>query len=256
MRKEQDVVSGARRIAHSIMSLTRANLDRSWVARILWESCGIPSILYAVEAMTLSKQTVGAIERIQTEIGNFILQTPRSTSKLLSWTEAGLMPFKYRIWMKVAVYYWRILNKKKDPILKGYVKEVQDQGADDPWIKLILEIEGEIGTPIEGLRLKELKEKVIERAVIFVLDEKREHVSLRSQPQPSEWFRLQKHVNDSRCSMVLNMARSGNLLLGNRMQNKFGKQWKMCPGCRKIGQDFKLDEGHVILRCPLVSRTR
>ena len=143
------------------------------------------------------------------------------------------MPFKYRIWFKGAVYFWRILNSKKDPILKECVKELQDQGADDPWIKLILETEGEIGTPIEVLKLKELKEKVIERAVIFFLGEKRDHVSLRSQPQPSEWFRLQNHVNDSRCSMVLNMARSGNLLLGNRMQNKFGKQWKMCPGCRK-----------------------
>jgi len=78
---------------------------------------------------------------------------------------------------KVAAYYWRILNRKKDPILKGCVKELRDQGADDPWMKLILEIEGEIGTPIEGLKLKE---KVIERVVIFVLDEKREHVSLRS----------------------------------------------------------------------------
>lgn len=166
------------------------------------------------------------------------------------------MPFKYRIWFKGAVYCWRILNSKKDPILKECVKELRDQGADDPGMKLILETEGEIGTPIEVLKLKELKEKVIERAVIFVLDEKMDHVSLRSQPQPSEWFRLQNHVNDSRCSMVLNMARSGNLLLGNRMQNKFGKQWKMCPGCRKIGQDVKLDEGHMILRCPLVSSTR
>ena len=136
VRKEKDVISGARRIAHSIMSLTRANLDRSRAARILWESCGIPSILNAVEAMTLSKQTVGAIERIQTEVGNFILQTPRSTSKVSSWTEAGLMPFKYRIWLKVAVYYWRILHRKKDPILKECVKELRDQGADDPWMKL------------------------------------------------------------------------------------------------------------------------
>ena len=109
---------------------------------------------------------------------------------------------------KVAAYYWRILNRKKDPILKGCVKELRDQGADDPWMKLILEIEGEIGTPIEGLKLKE---KVIERAVIFVLDEKREHVSLTSQPQPSEWFNLQKHVNDSRCSMVLNMVRESSV---------------------------------------------
>ena len=106
VRKEQDVISGKRRIAHSIMSLTRANLDRSRVARIRWESCGIPSILYAVEAMTLSKQTVVAIEKIQTEVGNFILQNQRSTSKVSSWTEAGLMPFKYRIWLKVERYLY------------------------------------------------------------------------------------------------------------------------------------------------------
>ena len=56
--------------------------------------------------------------------------------------------------------------------------------------------------------------------------------------------------------MVLNMARSGNLLLGNRMQNKFGKQWKMCPGCRITGQDGKLDERHMILRGPLVASTQ
>ena len=110
--------------------------------------------------------------------------------------------------------------------------------------------------PLRSSNSRSSKRKCSERAVVFVLDEKRENVSLRSQPQPSEWFSLQKHVNDSRCSMVLNMARLGNLLLGNRVQNKFGKQWKICPGCRNIGQDVKLDEGHVILRCPLVSSTR
>ena len=60
----------------------------------------------------------------------------------------------------MAVYYWRILNRKKDPILKECVKELRDQGADNPWKKLILKIKGEIGTPIEVLKLKELKEKV------------------------------------------------------------------------------------------------
>ena len=70
----------------------------------------------------------------------------------------------------------------------------------------------QIRSPITGLKLKELTEKVIERVFIFVLDKKREHGSLKSQPQPSEWFRLQNHVSDSRCSIILNMAISGNLL--------------------------------------------
>ena len=63
VRREEDVISSAMRFTHSIMNLTRANLDRSRVARILWESFGIPSILYAVEAMVLSKETVVAIEK-------------------------------------------------------------------------------------------------------------------------------------------------------------------------------------------------
>ena len=53
-------------------------------------------------------------------------------------------------------------------------------------------------------------------AIGDVLDAKREHSSLQFQPQPREWFKLQDHVNDSRRSKIINMARSGNLQLGNR----------------------------------------
>ena len=34
------------------------------------------------------------------------------------------MPFKYRILLRVAVYYWRIVNRKQDQILKECVKEL------------------------------------------------------------------------------------------------------------------------------------
>ena len=51
------------------------------------------------------QRTTEALEKIQVEIGNFILQVPRSTSKVSTWTEAGLMPMKYRIWLRKARYY-------------------------------------------------------------------------------------------------------------------------------------------------------
>ena len=75
------------------------------------------------------------------------------------------------------MYYWRIVNRKQDQILKECVKALQEQGVDDPLMRQILEIEKKIRSPITGLKLKELKEKVIERAVILVLDIKREHGS-------------------------------------------------------------------------------
>ena len=74
------------------------------------------------------------------------------------------------------------MNRKQDQILKECVKALQEQGVDDPLMRQILEIEKKIRSPITGLKLKELKEKVIERAVIFVLDIKREHGSLKSHP--------------------------------------------------------------------------
>ena len=256
LHREKDVVSSARRYAHSIMSLTRAGLDRSRVARILWETCGIPAILYCSEVMSYSIRTTEALEKIQVEIGNFILQVPRSTSRVSTLTEAGLMPMKYRIWLRKARYYWRAINKKQDPILTECLKETMENPDEDEWARDIKEIEEAIETNIPDLSLKQLREKINDVAIGDVLDAKREHSSLQSQPQPREWFKLQDHVNDSRRSKIINMARSGNLQLGNRMKNKYGNQWKTCPVCCANGPDVRLNEAHVILECPATNEER
>ena len=51
LKREQDIISTARKYAFLILSITRAGLDRSLVARSLWEMCAIPTILYGSEAM-------------------------------------------------------------------------------------------------------------------------------------------------------------------------------------------------------------
>ena len=105
MRREKELVNIARRTSHAILSLTRTGLDRARVARILWESCALPTCLYGVETMSLKRETVAELERIQTLISNFILQVPSSTSKVASWLDAGLFPIKFRIWLCKARYF-------------------------------------------------------------------------------------------------------------------------------------------------------
>ena len=56
LQREKDIVSTAKRYAFSILGMTRAGLDRT--ARMLWESCAIPAILFASEAMTLGEGVV------------------------------------------------------------------------------------------------------------------------------------------------------------------------------------------------------
>ena len=68
------------------------------------DSYGNPSYPVLFRGYELQRKTE-ALVKIQVEIGNFILQVPRSTSKVSTWTEAGLMPMKYRIWLRKARYY-------------------------------------------------------------------------------------------------------------------------------------------------------
>ena len=56
VRREEDVISSEVIFTHSITSLTRANLDRSRVARILCESFGVPSILILLRLWSSAKR--------------------------------------------------------------------------------------------------------------------------------------------------------------------------------------------------------
>ena len=55
---ESDIIRRATNCAFSIMNLTRGSMDRSLVARRLWEACAIPSILYCSEAMVFTRKTL------------------------------------------------------------------------------------------------------------------------------------------------------------------------------------------------------
>ena len=88
--REKDIVSLARRYAHTILSITRAGLDRSMVARQLWETCAVPAFLYGSETRYISSRTIGELEK---------LQSCRSQGRPLK-CQHGLMSIKYRIWLR------------------------------------------------------------------------------------------------------------------------------------------------------------
>ena len=256
LKREQDIISTARRYAFSILSITRAGLDRSLVARSLWEMCAIPAILYGSEAMCLGDGTMNEIEKIQKIIGKFIIQVPNSTAGPAVWLDGGLMPIRYRIMKRKVNYLWRIVNKFRDPLLLECIKELFGDGGMDPWAKGMLDIEREIGVSIINTPLKVLNRAVLHAASLSVLEAKRGFNSLDVMPQPKLWFKHQPQINDSWQSRVLNLTRSGNLRLGNRMANRLGFQGKECPWCLNEGSRVRLSETHVILSCSAVRSVR
>ena len=256
IRREKDIVSSARRYAHTILSITRAGLDRSMVARQLWETCAVPAFLYGSEAMWISNKTIGELEKLQSLVGKFILQIPGSSSKVSTWIDAGLMPIKYRIWLKQSRYVWRLINKRNDDLLQGCLQEILEQDQENPWVQNLSEIENAINSSVATITKKQLHDKVVDAAVLFVLEKKIEHGSMQCMPQAKPWFKLQYHVNDSWFSKILNRTRTGNMELGNRMKNRLGKQWKKCPWCAAKNMQVKLSEAHVIIVCKAVRQQR
>ena len=257
VQREKDVVATARRHANAIMGLTRAGLDRAKVVKRLWEACAIPAILYGSETMIFSEKIVKELETIQASIGTFILQIPKSSSKVAGWIDAGLRPMQYRLKSRKALYYWNISKNDKDVNLQECLKELESGETQyDPWILNVRKIEAEIQENIPRLTKPKLKSKLDDISINFVLDRKREHHSVGSLPQPEIWFKLQPHVTDGESSRVLNLTRAGNLGLGNRMKNIHGEQFQMCPWCEQRGIKTKLNEPHVILLCPGVRDIR
>ena len=254
--REKDMVATAKKYAYSIFNIARTGLDRSKLARTLWESCAIPSILYATEAFNVSNKTVKSIDKIQCTVGNFILQTPSSTSKVATWCDAGLMPIGYRIMIRKARYVWRSINKNRDPLVLQCMGELAETGRADAWMAEIINIEELLGATIPSFTLRQLRKTLEIKAAMFVLKVKQQHESTRAMPQPRVWFKLQEHVDDSLGSMTLNQARGGNLKLGNRMPSKEGKQWKVCPFCEPLGITARLSEAHVILQCEATKQMR
>ena len=173
------------------------------------------------------------------KLWNFIFQVPDSSSNVASWINAELQLIRYRVMLRKALYYWKICNKTKDELLKECLQEVMVPEAEDQWFNDIKQIEEEIGISIAALTTTQVTSRIVDAAVQFVLDNKREHPSVICMPQPERWFVQQHHVTDLVHSKVLNMTRAGNLGLGNRMKNRNDKQYKLCPWCKHQGVDVR-----------------
>ena len=195
--------------------------------------------------------TIQELERIQNMVGRFILQVPASTSRVLAWMDAGLMPMAFRIQTRQAMYIWSVSKSKGNTVLMLVLREVLKY-PDKPWAKSWLEIQKKIEIISNYTSKKLLHKALVDRAVTSVLIVNQ----VQSTSQPNGWFKLQCHLNDSKASRALCRFRAGNAQLGNRYKDKYGCYHVWCPWCMDRGVQVKLSEAHVVFKCPCVSAQR
>ena len=93
--------------------------------------------------MVFTKRTIAELESIQCMVGRFILQVPQSTSIVLVWFDAGLMPIEDRIQCRETVLIWKI-SKTKNYDMLIYVLRFLLKSPGDPWVKSWMNIQNDI----------------------------------------------------------------------------------------------------------------
>ena len=249
--REAKMIQTARAYAHTIMGCTRVGLDRSLTASTLWESCAIPAILYATEAMVITKATISELDKIQGAVARFVLQLPSSASKVSAYLDAGMKPFGLRLKARQLLFLHAATRPRKDKLVRMVVESILADGS-DPWTAQVQE---GINSFFSANR-RIIKEAIKQYQVNTVRSLKGGFSSLAWMSEPVRWFTLQPHVNDSQESRTINRFRAADVGLGNRRPNSWGFQYTNCPLCEEDGNVFVLNELHVILCCPSVGFER
>ena len=205
---EENVIKRATNYAYSIMNLSGSVLDRAIVAKRLWEACAISAILYCSEAMVFKQSTIHELERVQNMVGRFILQLPRSSSNIVGWLDAGLMPMENRIQNHQAVCIWTVMKTKENITLQSFLRELLNHQSDD-YTKNWFRIQKDIWIITNFEKKKQLTKALVDRAVTRVLE------TMCTLPQPWEWFKIQPYVSDTHASKTMSRVRAGNAQLAN-----------------------------------------
>ena len=135
-------------------------------------------------------------------------------------------------------------NNSRFTLLISVFASVMRSG-EDPWAKSVQDLDP-AGSGLFRKPKSEVQRTLLQAAIQTVTAKKREHISLRYMPLPTNWFKLQPHVTDSQSSRLLCRVRAGDVGLGNRRPNDFGKSYKLCPFCLQNGSSVALNEAHAI----------
>ena len=95
------------------------------------------------------------------------------------------------------------MHKKRDLILTNVLDGVIGV-HDGRWARMVGDLVAELGVDLFDGPKSQLKKRLSKVEVAGVLEQKQQLVSLNCMPTPKVWFKLQRHVCDSKAGGLLN----------------------------------------------------
>ena len=239
---------------HSLLSLTRDGPDRSFMALTMWRQIALPSILYGVECIPLTQNTIKKIQNTQNQIAKYALQVPNSSANLQVIIDAGLFPIQFIICQKVLQYANKLKFRPNHNLASvcfshsfatnsRYAQYVNSQLS-------LLNTFPHIPTNIP---------RAIHLAIVELLETTLPQFSsclVLKIPALDSLGSCKQWLNDTVQSGVYAKFRSLNCNLGNRFQTMEGFSSKICPFCYQDGKIAQNNEIHLVIECPKFDKIR
>ena len=249
-----NIVTKCDTFLHSILSLTKTEFDRSFMALHLWNHVALPSLLYGVECIQLTENTIKKIEVTQNQIGKYALQVPPSSANIQVLVDAGCIPVRFVICQKVLQFVDKLKTRPKNNLASDcYVQSVRQNDKFQRYVTSQLNMlttsphfPSDIPQVVKLSIREYLKETLPGTPSCFAL----------SLPDTKEIGSPKVWLNDSTESETYAKFRSMNACLGNRYPTQTGFSSSLCLFCQQNNMPALNNEVHLVVECPFFEGTR
>ena len=216
----------------------------------MWNCQAVSSMLYGIESVIVSDETIEKLETIQATFGKGVLNVRQSTANIFPIGELGLKTMRHRIYGRKIKFFDYVKKLSASRLAKKALQENLSEEWQSDYIDHISSIEREVGILIAEDRLKVLDDW----GKTHIRDQIKCKKSLDCMPFPGKGWKKSNYVNDTNESAVLAEFRGGNAKLGNKDSDMAGcvpnhvngyGQVDFCPAC----EEAEVSEQHVVIDC-------
>ncbi|XP_050714164.1 uncharacterized protein LOC126997158 [Eriocheir sinensis] len=251
MQKEE-MFRKARRLANMTYNVIEKSCSRMLKGKTYWKNVALPSILYGVNIINITKTDIKKLQRIENEVYRKILRAPMYAQEAALRGEIGSSSVKNRIREGQWKYLRYVLVEGNDLVRR--VGEEMIEKRQSRWVKDLLNelraTEG-LSVSVRNETKESIKQRMRELDTREWKRQMNEKASLKIYRKWRQELGGQEEVyTNNQASEVLFRCRTNNMQLKDR--NRHRQEETKCDMCEAEHEDLR----HFLLWCPACAEER
>jgi hypothetical protein len=246
--RREDMVNKMRNKINAMESIARNTVDPVNMTELIWNGEVIPAGLYGCEMVTMTKQVLEKLEKLQGDTLRKLFKATKSTNIDVLRQEIGWMSTTGLIY-KRKINFWRYLMKLPDD---RWAKQVYEESRElkTDWYNEIRDIRIEMGITMECLDINKDRSKKYIHDKIKKWENRRNKERIETkkslQHYRYELKKRQAYINNNKNWVEISKFRTGQLDLINKI-----RKIEKCKFCKENETDLK----HILIKCDKINES-